>query len=311
MTGLTAVATTAISVAPASLGNEVAIIQGALGTAAAFVRVFSDTLSLGTSGPILVSPADETVVVDRTNVTFQIQPITNVTIYDVFYSRDPNFTYADGTPTITAPAVVTTNQTLSADADSYWMARSQAGAPLRGAWSEVWKVSPQPTTTVNAPTLNSPAGLTAIDVSIHPVFNWSAFKFADGYELQVARDNLFTDLELDLTGDNALGNVTSYVITGTLEYDTTYFWRVRALTGTVVTSDWSAAIGFTTESAPTVFTCPYCGETFATEALLDIHLTAEHPTTPTTPVYVWAIIAVGFVLVIAVIILITRTRRVV
>ncbi|MBA7705952.1 hypothetical protein ES703_114794 [subsurface metagenome] len=206
---------------------------------------------------------------------------------------------------------MTTNQTLPADEVSYWMARSQAGAPLRGAWSEVWSVSPQPTTTLNAPTLNSPAGLTAIDVSIHPVFNWSAFKFADGYELQVARDNLFTDMVLDLTGDNALGNVTSYVITGTLEYGTTYFWRVRALTGTVVTSDWSAAIGFTTVSAPAMWTCSFCDETFTTEAALSAHIAAEHPTTPITPVYVWAIIAVGFVLVIAVIILITRTRRVV
>ncbi|MBA7705951.1 hypothetical protein ES703_114793 [subsurface metagenome] len=65
MTGLTAVATTAISVAELGSGNEVAIIQGALGTVAAFVRVFSDTLSLGTSGPILVSPATKTDPVAR------------------------------------------------------------------------------------------------------------------------------------------------------------------------------------------------------------------------------------------------------
>lgn len=80
---------------------------------------------------------------------------------------------------------------------------------------------------------------------------------------------------------------------------------------TVVTSDWSAVVGFTTESAPAVWTCSFCGDTFATEAELSAHIAAEYPTVPTTPGYVWAIIGVGFVLVIAVIVLITRTRRVV
>jgi len=61
-----------------------------------------------------------------------------------------------------------------------------------------------------------------------------------------------------------------------------------------------------------VYTCPVDGLTFDTEAELQAHWNAVHaPVAPTTPAYIWVIIAVGALLVVAMLILIVRTRRVV
>ena len=95
----------------------------------------------------------------------------------------------------------------------------------------------------------------------------------------------------------------------TLERGTTYFWRVKALTP--VESDWSTVANFivaeeAVEPPPTTTT---------------IVLPTQEPPTITTftvppdvvekvnPAYIWAIIIIGAVLVIAVIVLIVRTRR--
>ena len=66
-----------------------------------------------------------------------------------------------------------------------------------------------------------------------------------------------------------------------------------------------------------LYTCPTCGLSFDTPAELELHWEAIHAPPPpvppepvTTPGYIWAIIAVGAVLMIAVIVLIVRTRRV-
>jgi len=80
-----------------------------------------------------------------------------------------------------------------------------------------------------------------------------------------------------------------------------------------------------------VWTCPQCGLDFATRAALAAHAATAHPPveppdiivepdvevivplpaeTPITPAWIYVIIGVGAVLVIALIVLIVRTRRV-
>jgi len=140
-----------------------------------------------------------------------------------------------------------------------------------------------------------------MNVPIKPVFNWGAFKFASGYEFQLANDSGMTDLVVDLTGSNALGNTTSYVLTDALSYDSTYYWRVRATKGTATAySDWSAIVGFVTTAEPVAPTPTVIVEPTPTPT----------PIPTGTPAYIWAIIAIGAVLVIVVVVLIVRTRRV-
>ncbi|MCL2149950.1 MAG: hypothetical protein FWH51_03475 [Dehalococcoidia bacterium] len=167
-------------------------------------------------------------------------------------------------------------------------------------------------------------------VSIRPAFQWTAVVGATSYTLTVADNPNFTNpIKTVTTTATAYGWSASDPV---LEYSTVYYWRVIATTpagnsgGTVQV--------FTTEGAPPP------QPTLTVEAqdppIINLNPTFTVPTQPAitpnlsitinpppvnvtvppvepqpTPFYIWIIVAVGAILVIAVIILIIRTRRVV
>jgi hypothetical protein len=294
-----------ISAAPAANGNEIAVAQGAA------VFMYTDILSAGSTPPVLVSPADAFEVGIANAVVLSIENVAGVTTWQIALSNDETFTNNVDAATFTQvpPATsVTVNLAaagpvaagVSVEAPIYWMVRSAAANPLLGPWSEIRVLHPQPIAGVNAPATNSPAGVTAIDVPVNPVFNWGIYKYATGYHLQVAKDAGFINVIVDAN----VGNVTSYYLAEALDYDSAYFWRIKGLTATGST-DWSAAVGFTTESAPVEAAPPVI-----VEETPPPQITVETPApTELTPNWIYAIIVVGAVLVIAVIILIVRTGR--
>lgn len=157
------------------------------------------------------------------------------------------------------------------------------------------------------PMLLGPVG-GAVDVSLTPGFSWAPIARTTEYEFILATDaglvNTLADTPVTVTSP-------AFQVTEALEYGTVYFWAVKATTPTVSPQ----AIGsFTTMAAPeaVVYTCMQCGLQFDSQAALEAHLADVHaPVAAPTPVYMWAIIAIGAILVIVVIVLITRTRRVV
>jgi hypothetical protein len=81
--------------------------------------------------------------------------------------------------------------------------------------------------TLEAPakvTLSSPID-TQMDVSILPEFSWTATDDTNYYDLQIASDSGFSTIVQDLT--HIVG--TSYTLTTELDYNETYYWRVRAV----------------------------------------------------------------------------------
>jgi len=123
----------------------------------------------------------------------------------------------------------------------------------------------------------------ATDVSLNPGFSWAPISGATLYRFWLA-----TDSGLTQTVEGTPVDVTDpacQVPAGTLEYDTVYFWGVKAIEPT--------------ES-------PLSIGTFTTMAEEIVEEVEE----PTTPAYMWAIIIIGAVLMIAVIMLIMKTRRV-
>jgi hypothetical protein len=159
----------------------------------------------------------------------------------------------------------------------------------------------------------------ATGVSVTPAITWGAVSGATGYDFKIATDAAFTAVVDSKT------NVTStvYAPATALKPNTTYFWEVRALNGTAP-SDWvvsafttsTSTQGTTAPTGPAPTTAPAVQPTitFVVPTAPAAPITVIVPTQPaapvSTPAYVWVIIVIGAVLVIAVIVLIARTRRV-
>jgi hypothetical protein len=166
--------------------------------------------------------------------------------------------------------------------------------------------------TLAAPSIAAGVGgptVGAYDISINPTFTWGAVLGADHYEVAISEDPSFTIVDPYLVDDPFMKLDTA------LTYDTTYYWRVRGVldaAGTAFTP-WATGI-FTTESE-----AMDAGGDGITITTPEPEVTVTVPETPapeitveqSIPTYMlWIIVIVGAILVIALIVLIVRTRRV-
>ena len=154
-------------------------------------------------------------------------------------------------------------------------------------------------------------------VSLTPTFAWSAVTGAIGYDFELAGNANFVAPLMKLVGDGSRLIVTAYAYVTELPYSTAYYWRVRAVSATAE-SAWTSGV-FITMDEPVEPTPPI----EITEAPILPDITIEQPdiiiqapdvilpaATPITPAWIYVIIGVGGVLVIALLVLIVRTRRV-
>ena len=82
----------------------------------------------------------------------------------------------------------------------------------------------------------------AIDIPLSQTFTWVASEFAETYQFQLSTDNGFADIVRD---EQCLEN-RAVIISG-LQPNTIYYWRVRGVQGTSITSEWSESRLFTTQ----------------------------------------------------------------
>jgi len=71
------------------------------------------------------------------------------------------------------------------------------------------------------------------DVSLTPTFAWSAVPDADGYFFELADNANFVLPLVKLDGDTGRLIVTAYAYVGELPYSSAYYWRMKAVSGTV------------------------------------------------------------------------------
>jgi len=172
----------------------------------------------------------------------------------------------------------------------YWRVKVRSCATLqwiRSPWSEVRSFTIKAGLPVTTPyygvQLLSPNN-GGLGIPVKPVsFSWSPFLETTKYKFVLAKDAAMTQVvkEADVT-------TTAFQYDGTLDYSTSYFWRVMSVEP--APSDWSATFSIMTEAAPPA---------------------APGPTpAPPTPVWVWVVIAIGAILVIVTLVLIFKTRRV-
>jgi photosystem II stability/assembly factor-like uncharacterized protein len=125
--------------------------------------------------------------------------------------------------------------------------RVRATEPLLSPWSEEWSFTTATEEEVAGPELIKPEA-DATGVAIEPVFEWTAVAGAEGYELIVATEASLDDPVILKAGDYALTG-TTWECNVKLNYDTTYYWKVRAIIGESY-SGWSAVGTFTTKDEP-------------------------------------------------------------
>ncbi|MEJ5244805.1 MAG: T9SS type A sorting domain-containing protein [Bacteroidota bacterium] len=166
--------------------------------------------------------------------TLEWQSVATATGYEVQVSTSNTFT-------TTVYSGTTTNLTqalsgLSYNTTYYWRVRALRGTE-QGPWSAVWSFTTE-LPNLTSVILTSPAN-NATNVSINPTLQWQSVATATGYEVQVSTSNTFTTTVFSGTTANLY-----HTLSG-LNYNTTYYWRVRALRGTEQ-GPWSAVWSFTT-----------------------------------------------------------------
>ncbi len=99
-------------------------------------------------------------------------------------------------------------------------------------------------TRLDVPTLNSPSA-GAIDVANPVGFSFNPVAQASQYDIRIARDQAMANVVFSLTTDRTVASL--FLV------PSTYFWQVRARTGSL-TSDWSVARSFDIAATPAPLT---------------------------------------------------------
>jgi photosystem II stability/assembly factor-like uncharacterized protein len=193
----------------------------------------------------LVSPTDGATGTG-TDIRLEWQAITGATEYEWQINDETSFSSLPAGFSSTTTTTSARLTTLKPAITYYW--RVRATKPFQSPWS----ITQSFTTLLGganvAPVLSFPeAGSTT---SPNPIFLWQTVPGADRYELLVCNDTTFASPVVCCAGDKAL-LANAWKCETSLEYGTTYFWKVRACT-TINTGEWSAINVFTTEPAPVV-----------------------------------------------------------
>ena len=215
-----------------------------------------------------------------------------------------------------------------------WAADSQAGLtkPLFTFTDEIGTTGP----TITAPADGATVQVNPVSGGTYTVaLSWSRLSKSTIYDYQVALDSGFVEKVIDTSTGSTTSSTPAAVINvggATLMPNTTYYWRVRTNQAGPIRSQWSEVRTFTIgelpeaqapvviEQAPApVIEVPPTPEIVlqppeivlpAPTPAPEIVIPAAPEPTPAVPTWaIYAIIIIGAVLVIALIILIMRTRR--
>jgi hypothetical protein len=160
-----------------------------------------------------------------------------------------------------------------------------------------------------------------VDVSLRPAFAWTLVEDAEHYSFELADNPDFVVPLVAMDDDVSALSTTGYAYKKGLEYDTSYYWRVRATSGSWTfkskdrsfwdeESDWVTGV-FTTIGEPEEEAPPVVVEEAPPAPVIEpVVEVITPPATMVTPSWIYVIIGVGAVLVIALLVLIVRTRRV-
>lgn len=186
----------------------------------------------------------------------------------------------------------------------YW--RVRATEPILSPWSNKWSFTTALGYASIAPELLNPeAG--ASGIPLEPVFQWSDVAGADSYELVVSTDASLQNPTILKVDDYALSS-TAWQCNISLDYDTTYYWKVRAISSDTY-SAWSAVSAFITESPPSPLEEPPPEEPQEPPAPPPPSSAPPQPTTPDWAKYLFGALLATVVLLSVIILTLVRGIR--
>lgn len=207
------------------------------------LMTFIDSLS----GPVaLTSPEDEVAGLETSGIRLDWKAVSGATKYQWQVDYDGDFsTVSDGFEGDSEGSSIRL-PVLEMATTYFW--RVRVITPYNSPWSVVYSFTTKLGEIENTPELYTPAA-GAVDIPPQPVFQWSAIKGAEKYELLVSTDINFADPILSMTGNNAIP-ATAWHSEIKLISGRTYYWKVKAV-GANSHSSWSPIGGFTiSEEAP-------------------------------------------------------------
>ncbi len=300
-----------LKAASSATSNELFAVDNSLGAGLNRIMRFTDTytaaVALTTPAVTTAIPAPQLTKTNKADLVWRgvTVPAGVTPTYAVQVNTKADFSGLDQTlvfpdPTKTTATAGTTAAPLEGGTRYYW--RVRAITPIFSRYSPTWSfitalATPAPTVTELTPKQGS------LDVSVTPIFSWPEVTDAT-YEFQLGDDPTFQILLYAATA-----TVNSHVARETLAYTTTYYWRVRAVSA-LTTSGWSTG-AFTTMAKPVPPTPPIVitpTPPVKTE-IVKVEVPVPQPT-PIPSYLLWSVIFIGAILIIALIVLIVRTRRV-
>lgn len=172
--------------------------------------------------------------------TLQWSRVSAAVRYDVQVSTSSGFS-------TTLASTSTTNRRYTPSvqlpaARIYWRVRSVNSSGSSSGWA---KTSFSRTRSAG-PTLQSPAdGASLAQPADPPVLSWSPVANASGYEVMIDNDNDFID------ATTATTSTTSHLVPNP-QPATTFWWKVRAVRGSGLNTDWSTVRSYTIGALPEV-----------------------------------------------------------
>jgi hypothetical protein len=255
--------------------------------------------------------------------------MTGATQYQVKWDTVANTT--DSPVTATTTSTSSTMSPLTNNTKYTVKVRVTAGHPFQSRWSD--SVEFTTLETVGAPMVLSPVN-GQLNSPLNQTLNWTPVAGAKSYDVEVAASDNFSSPIVTANTANTIYHLAN------LAYNTDYAWRVRAVGATGAKGAWVISTFHTMAEAitptttiptytmtvdipPSTQTTVIITQPAATSVVIPPATTFTQTITSQTvtavvqlpdnaaPAYVWAIVAIGALLTLAVIILIIRTRRVV
>jgi len=217
-------------------------------TAHTKLMTYTDSLTqpVTLSSPPNRAPGVGTIIDDTVrNVRLDWETLEGATKYKWQLDYDTDFSTVPSGFEGTTSASSAKLPALDLATTYYW--RVRATEPVLSPWSDTWSFTTSLGIEVPAPILESPED-GASGVPVKPIFQWSAIAGVDSYELVVSTEAAFENPAILKTGAYALPT-TAWQCNLALDYNTTYYWRVRAITADTC-SAWSTVSVFSTEPSP-------------------------------------------------------------